>query len=344
MAYKCYEHNPRIFYRLKRRLGLCLAVISIVTSAAVILPKLAYALQGEVLIDRVLAVVDSHPIFYSDIRRKVETGPLVLVSDYPADKDSSTQARALNDSINFELILAAAKDLDVDVTDGDLDQEINRHMEEQKLTKEKLIELLRNEGETFDNYKRDFRNQMVLRRFQRRVIVPNIKLTDKDIETYFLSQSRSGAVDLVEVSLRQILIKSDASMSKDLQEARRALAQDIYTKLKNGLDFAEAVGLYSDDPASRKGGGAFTIKIKDLASNIRNIIDQLKPGEFSAPVPTSNGLQIFQVVEKKLGVNKEFQDRRPQLEQELRVAELRNQTNKWLADQRQRVTIKMIEE
>lgn len=338
MAHHRYEYHSRFILK-------CGLVVAAIMGALSVSAKLALAVEGEILIDRVLAVVDAHPIFYSDIRRKVETGPLVLVSDYPADKDASTQTRALNDAINFELILSAAKDLDVDVTDADLDQEINRYMEEQKLTKDKLIELLRNEGETFENYKRDFRNQMVLRRFQRRVIVPNIKITDKDLETFFLSQSHSGAVDLVEVSLRQIVIKTDPGMSKDLLEARRALAQDIYSKLKNGLDFTEAVGLYSDDPTARKNASnLFTIKVKDLASNIRGIIDQLKPGEFSNPITTGNGIQIFQVVERKLGVNKEFQDRKAQLEQELRVAELRNQTNKYLSDQRQRVTIKMIED
>lgn len=342
MAHNSYEYNSRLILKRGLNFGLLASVFSLL-SVSTAVP--AFALAGEVLIDRVLAVVDAHPIFYSDIRRKVETGPLVLVSEYPSDKDANNQTRALNDSINFELILSAAKDLDVDVTDADLDQEINRYMEEQKLTKDKLLELLRNEGESFESYKRDFRNQMVLRRFQRRVILPNIKITDKDLETYFLSQSHSGAVDLVEVSMRQIIVKADASMSKDLLEARKALAQDIYGKLKSGLDFAEAVGLYSDDPSSRKGAASlFTIKIKDLASNIRGVIDQLKPGEFSNPISTPNGIQIFQVVERKLGVNKEFQDRRAQLEQELRVVELRNQTNKYLADQRQRVTIKLIEE
>lgn len=342
MAYNRHEHYSRLV--IKRGLGFALSIV-LLMGASLSSPTRALAVEGEILIDRVLAVVDAHPIFYSDIRRKVETGPLVLVSDYPADKDASTQTRALNDSINFELILSAAKDLDVDVTDADLDQEINRYIEEQKLTKDKLIELLKNEGETFENYRRDFRNQMVLRRFQRRVILPNIKITDKDLETYYLSQAHSGAVDLVEVALRQIIVKTDSTMSKDLLEARRSLAQDIYSKLKNGLDFSEAVGLYSDDPTARKGGaGLFTIKIKDLASNIRGVIDQLKPGEFSNPITTANGIQIFQVVERKLGVNKEFQDRKSQLEQELRVVELRNQTNKYLSDQRQRVTIKLIED
>ena len=342
MAHNGYEYHSGLV--IKRRLTATLVMV-IATVAILLKTTAAFAVEGEILIDRVLAVVDAHPIFYSDIRRKVETGPLVLVSDYPADKDASTQTRALNDAINFELILSAAKDLDVDVTDADLDQEINRYMEEQKLTKDKLIELLKNEGETYENYRHDFRNQMVLRRFQRRVILPNIKITDKDLETYYLSQAHSGAVDLVEVALRQIIVKTDGTMSKDLLEARRSLAQDIYSKLKNGLDFSEAVGLYSDDPAARKGGaGLFTIKIKDLASSIRGVIDQLKPGEFSNPITTANGIQIFQVVERKLGVNKEFQDRKSQLEQELRVVELRNQTNKYLSDQRQRVTIKLIEE
>lgn len=307
---------------------------------------IAGSAEGEVMIDRVLAVVDARPIFYSDIKRKIETGPLVVVSEFPADKDATNQTKALNDAINFELILSAAKDLDVEVADADLDQEINNYMNEQqpKLTKDKLIELLANEGETWESYRRDFRSQMTLRRFQRRVIVPAIKVTDKDIETYFLTQAGSGATDLVEVSLRQIVIKIDPELSKDLQEARRSLAQDIHTKLKGGLDFVEAAGLYSDDPESRKGASTMTIKIKDLSPNIRNVVDPLKAGEFTGPIQTPGSIMFFQVVDRKLAVNNDFKARRQQLEQELKLVELKNQTNRWLADQRQKVTIKMIQD
>lgn len=310
----------------------------------VTLPLKALAAEGEVLVDRVLAVVDSRPIFYSDIRRKIEVGPLVFVSEYPAEKDASAQVRAMNDAINFELIMIASKDLDLEVTDAELDQEINRYMEEQKLTKDRLLELLKNEGESYESYRRDFRNQMILRKFQRRVIAPAIKVTDKDIETYFLTQAGASAVDFIEVTIRQILIKVDPSTSKELQEARKALAQEVYAKLKSGLDFGEAVGLYSDDPAAKKSNPQFTIKIKDLAPNLRGVIEQLKPQEFSTPIQTPNGLMLFQVVEKKIGVNKDFETKRTQLEQEIRMSELRSQTNKWLNDQRQRVTVKVLED
>jgi peptidyl-prolyl cis-trans isomerase SurA len=299
----------------------------------------------EVLIDRVLALVNGRPIFYSDIRRKIEPGPLVVVSEYPANRDAPAQTRALNDAINFELIMSAANDLDIEVSDADLEQEITRYLEEQKISKDKLAELLKNEGETPENYRRDFRNQMVLRRFQRRVIAPSIKITDKDVETYYLSQSGTAGNNMVEVTLRQLLIKIDSSMNKELAAAKKNLASDIYGKLKGGLDFGDAIGLYSDDPAAKSPDHKpLVIKLKDLSETMMAAVDPLHQGEFTSPISTPNGLIIFQLVEKKLGENRDFSAKKEKIAQELQMLELANQTTKWLAEQHQRVTIKRLDE
>lgn len=299
----------------------------------------------ETLVDRVLAVVNGRAIFYGDIRRKIETGPLVIVSEYPANKDAPAQTRALNDSINFELIMGAAKDLDIDVSDSDLDQEINRYLDEQKISKDKLQELLHGENQTLENYRRDFRNQMVLRRFQRRIIAPAIKVTDKDVETYYLSQSGANANDMIEISLKQLTIKTDSSISKELNAAKKSLANDIYAKLKGGLDFNDAIGLYSDDPgAKRQDHKPLTIKLRDLSSAMKTAIDPLKIGEFTPPIPTGNGITIFQLIEKKMGENRDFAGKKDKIEQELRMLELGNQTSKWLAEQHQRITIKRMDD
>jgi peptidyl-prolyl cis-trans isomerase SurA len=301
--------------------------------------------RGETLVDRVLAVVNGRAIFYGDIRRKIETGPLVIVSEYPAGKDAPAQTRALNDSINFELIMGAAKDLDIEVSDADLDQEMNRYLDEQKISKEKLQELLQGENQTLDNYRRDFRNQMVLRRFQRRIIAPAIKVTEKDVETYYLSQSNVKSNDMIDVSLKQLIIRTDSKMSKELAAAKKSLANDLYGKLKGGLDFNDAIGLYSDDPtAKRQDHKPITVKLKDLSPNLRAALDPLKVGEFTQPIPTGNGLTIFQVVGKKMGENRDFLVKKEKLEQELRMIELVNQTNKWLGEQYQRITIKRMDE
>jgi peptidyl-prolyl cis-trans isomerase SurA len=300
---------------------------------------------GEVLIDRVLAIVNGRSIFYSDIRRKIDPGPLVVVSEYPANHDAPPQARALNDAINFELILSSANDLDINVTDADLDIEINRNLEEQKISKDKLADILKSEGETIENYRRDFRNQLILRRFQRRIILPSIKITDRDIETYYLSQSGASGNDLVEIKIRNLLIKIDSSMKKELADAKRNLANDIYAKLKGGLDFSDALGLYSDDPTSKKPDAApMTVRLKDLSPAMSAAVEPLHQGEFTTPVTTPNGMVISLLVEKKLGENKDFANKKEKIAQQLQMIELGNQTTKWLAEQHQRVTIKLIEE
>jgi parvulin-like peptidyl-prolyl isomerase len=300
---------------------------------------------GEVLIDRVLAVVNGRPIFYGDIRRKIDVGPLVVVSEYPANKDAPPQTKALNDAINFELIMGAAKDLDIEVSDADLDQEITRYLEEQKISKDKLSELLAQEGETVENYRRDFRNQLVLRRFQRRVIAPSIKVTEKDVETYYLSQTGSNGNEMIDVSLRQLLIKIDPGMNKELVEAKKSLANDIYSKLKGGLDFVDAVGLYSDDPNAKKPDQKpMVLKLKDLSGTLKSAIEPLKTGEFTAPISLPNGLMIFQLAEKKLGENRDFAAKKGKLDQELRMIELQNQTNKWLGEQHQRISVKRMDD
>jgi parvulin-like peptidyl-prolyl isomerase len=300
---------------------------------------------GESLVDRVLAIVNGRPIFFSDIRRKIQVGPLVVVSEYPADKDAAAQTRALNDAINMELILGAAKDFDIDVSEEELNQEIDRHLGEQKIAKDKLLEMLKSEGETLENYKRDFRNQLVLRNFQRRIIAPSIKVTDKDVETYYLSQSGASANDLVEVAIRQLLIKIDPSMHKELANAKRELADEIYSKLKGGLDFVDAIGLYSDDPNAKKPDQKpMAIKLKDLTPALKTAIDPLKPGDVTAPISTPRGLMIFQLVERRLGENRDYAAQKDRLMQELRMMELINQTAKWLAEQHQRVVVKRMDE
>ena len=303
------------------------------------------AASGESLIDRVLAIVNGRPIFFSDIRRKIQVGPLVVVSEYPADKDAAPQTRALNDAINMELVLGAAKDFDIDVSDEELTQEIDRHLSEQKISKDKLVEMLKSEGETLENYRRDFRNQLVLRNFQRRIIAPSIKVTEKDVETYYLSQSGASANDLVEVGIRQLLIKLDPSMHKELANAKRELANEIYTKLKGGLDFVDAIGLYSDDPsAKRPDQKPMAIKLKDLTPALKSAIDPLKPGDVTPPITTPRGIMIFQLVERRLGENRDYSVQKDRLLQELRMLELLNQTSKWLAEQHQRVVVKRMDE
>jgi peptidyl-prolyl cis-trans isomerase SurA len=317
------------------------SIISLVSSVFILIGFALSATpsKAEVLLDRIVAIVDGYPVLYSEVMNKVKTGPLVVVSDYPADPKDPPFKRALQDAINFELVMQKARDLEIEVPESQVDSEIDSFLENRGQSKSGLMQFLESQGQSYEEYRADFRDLMVLRRFQGRVITPMVKITDKDVETYYLKKSGTTS-DLVEISLRQIMINVEGDAAPEIVDAKRKLAGEVHKKLQDGMPFVDAVKIYSDDQAARESGGLMQgITLKDLSGQIKAEVESLATGEFSSPVRTALGFHIFYLEDKKFSGSQEFLDKKKSLEFELRNVELANQTKKWLEQQRQRAKI-----
>jgi len=298
--------------------------------------------EPEVLLDKVAAVVDGRPILYSDVKQKVDKGPLVVVSEFPLDESAAPYDRALQDAINFKLVLSRAKELELDVREDEVNEEIKGFLEARGLNREGLQDHLRQTGATFEDYKRDFKDQMILRKFQGRVIAPLIKITDKDVETYYLKRA-GAAADLMELVLRQVLISVPSGAIPAVVEAKRRLASEVHQKITDGMQFVEAVKLYSDEASGRQSGGLMPpVRAKDLMTAIKTAVEVLDVGQFTQPVQTALGFHIFLLEEKKFAGSRDFQNKKRQLENELRTQELLDQTRHWLSEQRQRTKVEVL--
>ena len=301
-----------------------------------------HASELEILVDRVQASVDSKPILYSDVQKKVDKGPLVVISEYPSIESDKPFDRALNDAVNFQLILQRAKELDIDVNEEDLEKEIQKFLTERNSTKANLIEFLKKENQTYDDYRVDFKNQIILRRFQGKVILPAIKITEKDLETFYLSKSESLS-GVSELSMRQITIRYDDSMTGEQKKVKDATIKELMLRLSTGMSFEDAVKVYSDDEEGRKTGGLTKgIQAKELSPQIRQVVETLNPGSHSQPVLIAGHYRIFQVLEREISGNQEFKNKRAQLQRQLELIELSRQTNKWISAQRQRASVKIL--
>lgn len=303
----------------------------------------AVASGEEILLDRIVAVVDGVPVMHSVVKTKVDQGPLVVVSDFPAEEKDTAFVRGLQDAINFELVMKKVREMEIEVPDEQLDAQINAHIERQGLDRERVMQLLAQEGQTWESYRKSFREQMILQRFQGRVIAPLVKVTDKDIETYFLKAAGSTA-DLVQLTLRPLLIGLPRGATSDVVEAKRKLAEEVYQKLKGGMAFKEAARIYSDDPSARTDEGFVQkIRLRELATSFQAQIEPLEVGQFSPPIATEMGFFLFLLEDKNFSGSDEFERKRKSLEYELRNMELTAQTRRWLAEQRQRSKVEIID-
>ncbi len=304
---------------------------NLVVGSFVLFSLSSYSYAQETLVDGSRAVVNGKPVLHSTVEEKVKTGPLVSVSDYPSVGGATNAERALNDAINFQIILEAAEENDIDISDEEVDAEIDRFIKAQNTTRKQLDQFLAKQNKSYEDYRKDFSKQLLLQQFQRQVILPRVKVTDKDVEAFY--QSKGGVVDpsQVTMTLQQIIVGPDPQR-----------ASDLYEKVKGTKNFSAAVEKYSEGP---KGEGAFlrNLRLAELAPNIQEALVKLGKGEISLPVQSQAGFHLFYVVsrsESKLA-DDDYVKLKPRLENELRNKKLLEQTNSWLVEAREgaRVTV-----
>ncbi len=295
------------------------------------------SLANEILLDRIAAVVDSEPILWSEIKDKIEHGPLVKFSDFPAVEHADEKTRALNDSINARIIMRKAEELDIQVKDDQVENQISQILSEGKFTRESLKDYLAKQNKDLDQYKKDIHDQMVFMRFKGRVILPSIKISDHDLEVYFLKKQGTN-LEAGQISLKKIVIPVESSLFANEKEK---LAQEVYDKLKGGLSFEEAQAVYS---SAEKDRPPQDVQIRDLDGSLRKNLKDLKVGEFTHPLRLNNSWVLFYVSDKRLIGSKAFEQYKPQLENELRAIEVVRQTNFWLQNERERSKITILKD
>jgi peptidyl-prolyl cis-trans isomerase SurA len=318
----------------------------VVASALVIIPVAEETLDAqnaqEQLVDRVVATVNDSPVLHSEIKSKIDRGQSVIISSHPAKEEASEFEKALQDQINFELILQKVDELELTVDESQIESEIKTFIKNRNMSLDELKQALQQQGMTYAQYKEDFADQMIIRKFQGRVINPLIKVTDKDLESYYLKRVGSTSEN-VTLNLRQIYIMTPPDATPVVVDGKRKRAREVYEKIKAGTAFSEAAKIYSDAPGATENGGQMPpVQMSDLAEQIRGLVAPLSAGEFTEPVETPAGFYIFYLEKKQFSGSSDFAKQKSRLEFELRSEELATQTQKWLNEQRRRSKINVI--
>jgi hypothetical protein len=101
--------------------------------------------------------------------------------------------------------------------------------------------------------------------------------------------------DFVEYS--QIVIRIQGNTPEQQEEntpTAEAKAQEAYQKIKEGLDFAEAVKEYSEDPFSKDRGGKMNWQnINFIVPDLRQKLQAMQPGEISEPFKMMGSYMII---------------------------------------------------
>ncbi|HAA38309.1 MAG TPA: foldase [Firmicutes bacterium] len=211
-------------------------------------------------------------------------------------------ASILEQLISERLIAQEAAKLGIEVTDAEVQQEIDRLIEENYYgMKEYYEQALAQYGITEELLKDNIRTDLQLSA----IVRSKIEVSEAEVEEYFRENQDDFNIP-EEIDVRHILVETE-------EEAGEVLAL-----LRAGEDFAELAKEHSQDPGSADKGGALGFNGRgSFVKEFEDAAFALPVGEYSEPVKTEHGYHIIEVLERKEAKEVEFADVKEQVKEAL---------------------------
>ncbi len=276
------------------------------TSAPVASPIATAATVTQTAPAGVVATVNGQPISQTafdqqmaQVRAFLEQQGTDLESDEGKQILDQDRHRALEQMIVQELVRQAAVQLGIEVTDAQLEESVQKGIE-QGGGREKLDAWLEQNQLTYENYKELIRSDLLANAVRQKV-VGDVPQTARQVHA------------------RHILVNSKEE------------ALDILAKLKAGSDFADLAKEKSLDVVSRENGGDLGFFPAGIMTpEFEKAAFALEPNEISDVVQTPFGFHIIQVLEV---------DPARELSQDMQQRIEDQTFRRWLAEQRGQATI-----
>ena len=282
-----------------------------------------------VLIDRVVAVVNEEVITLSELREEMRR-----LNKDPGDPRA--ESAVLWDMIEQKLIEQEAEKNGITVTDKDVDLAIEGVKLRFKMDDDALDRALKEQGVTQEEFREQWRRQLLNQKLMRRVIGGSIAVTEDEIRREY--ELKYGTpVPERETRLSHILVKVTSSE----EEARRK-AIDILERARAGESFSKLAKEFSDDPVSAsRGGDLGYFKPGDLASALEEAVSEAEVGEIVGPVRSGAGFHIMKVTDIKRTESSIEPAIKGQIREELYQKKVKKALEEWVARVREKAYVEI---
>lgn len=229
--------------------------------------------------------------------------------------------RSLVEQTEFEI---AAEELDVEVSDADVEKRL-KELKEQFFEgdEKKYQDELEKQGLTDEQVRSDVRTRLLSEKVFAEV-TKDVKVTDEEVKAYY-DKNKAQFETPASREVRHILVK------------QKARADDLYRQLQNGGNFAALAKQYSQDPASKAQGGKFTAQQGATVPEFDKTAFALETGELSRPIKTQFGWHIIEATAAiKPKATQELGEVESQISDQLLEEQKNARINEWIEELRKR--------
>ena len=210
------------------------------------------------------------------------------------EESLSQKLNVLDELINNEILLEKAKKLNLDASDGEVEDKFTEL--KSPYTEDEFQRRLKDQGMTVEDLKQELRRQLSIQKLLNREVVAKIAITDQDVTDFYNANKAQFNVAEPQYHIAQIVVtprkepqirnrKNDDATNE--AEAQRKVKM-LVDRLNSGADFGQLAMDYSEDMNTAGTGGDLGY-IPESALNqsdpaLKKAVMGLKAGQVSPPI------------------------------------------------------------
>lgn len=208
------------------------------------------------------------------------------------------EGQVLESIVTKQIQLQHAKEVGLSVSESEIDETVHRIAEENKLSLQEFFAVLEKDGISFNKFREEIRDEMIMARLKEREIKNQVNVTEGEVDNFLRTQETS-AVGNDEYRLSHILILVSENMNSEQIQQRNQRAEMALAKLKGGVEFAQVAAEFSDAADASKGGIIDWRPITQMGPTFAELLAPLQPGDLTPIVQSPSGFHIFKLLGRR---------------------------------------------
>jgi peptidyl-prolyl cis-trans isomerase SurA len=313
----------------------------VVVVAATLLVAAVSVARAARVVERVVAVVNEEIILESELEQ-------TAAALYRGPDPDSTEGRkqwdevkhkALDQMIDGKLVQQQAVELKLSVTPEEVDRAVQQVKEQNHLDDATFRQALEQQGFTMEGYRKTLKKQILELKVVNTAVRSRVTVSDDEVKTYYKQNEKLVAGDR-QSHLRQILVAvPDHASDADIATKKRVAAKVVELS-RGGTSFTELAKQYSDDDGTKSSGGDLGWVGKGvLVDALDEAMAQMEPNDVRGPIRTDRGWVVLQMVERKSGDVKPYEEIKEQLRKQLYDEQVEKAQQSWIRELRKKAHV-----
>ena len=255
-------------------------------------------LSAQKIIDKVVALVGDELILLSDIEEQ-----FAFMKQNNPQLESDARCNILDQLLVNKLLLNQSKLDSVEVTDEEVDEQMNARLEQ-------ILAYMNNDIRQFEDYygqtinqvktqmKDELRNQLLTDRMRSKIF-SEVKVTPAEVKAFFDKIHKDSLPYFnSEVEIGEIVMKP--KVNEDEKKRAIELLTDIRRQIvEEGANFSDLALKYSDDGSGRNGGDLGWTKRGNFVPAFEAAAYKLEKDEISPVVESEFGFHLIQMLGRR---------------------------------------------